>query len=637
MRLGLVVSIALVACGPNGRDGNGGIDAGVPVDAAPAVCSDGAHRCNGPQWQVCNSNLWITQDNCTAACDTELGCIACTPNVDVCQSGDVHSCDASGVIGGVTMACTGANICDGGHCVDACANAATNRSYVGCEYWAVDLDNALEVIDLQSSGNCSLVTGAKNVTMSVCENAANNAVAGTCDPPGNSCPSGYTCKSAAVCVLDAQHSPFAIVVSNPNSRAVNVTVANGQGMTYTTSVDAGKVQALLPQAAPQSFPDQSLDNTGTTKSAYKVTSDLPIVAYQFNPLDNVNVFSNDASLLIPRTAFDVEYYNMAWPTEDRRNATAGQPGTNDFYGYLTVVAWKDGTQVEITPTSAVQASATQTTIAAGTPTVFTLNAFETLNLEGAAPDGDLTGSHIKSVDGTTTFGVFGGQEAMYFGETTPPDNSHTDGPCCADHIEEMLFPTSTWGMNFAIARSQKRTNEPDVLRIVAQKPNTTVTFNPAPASGTCGTLAPGQFCQVKIAGDTAVTATQPVLIGHYLESSIWQDDLFGSVVGEGDPSMAIAVPVEQFRTDYTILIPSQYAKNFLSIATGNTGDVYVDGTKLSGLTSFGGMFRAVRPGVTAGQHKITCPNGCGVLVYGYSDAVSYMFAGGLDLKQIVIN
>ena len=46
---------------------------------------------------------------------------------------------------------------------------------------------------------------------------------------------------------------------------------------------------------------------------------------------------------------------------------------------------------------------------------------------------------------------------------------------------------------------------------------------------------------------------------------------------------------------------------------------------------------AKRMPLTAGQHKITCPNGCGVVVYGYSDAVSFMFAGGLDLKKIVIN
>ena len=47
-------------------------------------------------------------------------------------------------------------------------------------------------------------------------------------------------------------------------------------------------------------------------------------------------------------------------------------------------------------------------------------------------------------------------------------------------------------------------------------------------------------------------------------------------------------------------------------------------------------YRGARHAVNAGQHKITCPSGCGVEVYGYSDAVSYMFAGGLNLETIVI-
>ena len=119
------------------------------------------------------------------------------------------------------------------------------------------------------------------------------------------------------------------------------------------------------------------------------------------------------------------------------------------------------------------------------------------------------------------FGVFGGHEAASFGEAMAPDAMHTDGPCCADHLEEMVFPTSTWGKTFAIARSQPRTNERDVLRILAQKPNTTIAFSPAPTAGTCGTLQPGQFCEVRIAADTAVTASEPVLVGHFLQSSIW--------------------------------------------------------------------------------------------------------------------
>jgi len=32
-----------------------------------------------------------------------------------------------------------------------------------------------------------------------------------------------------------------------------------------------------------------------------------------------------------------------------------------------------------------------------------------------------------------------------------------------------------------------------------------------------------------------------------------------------------------------------------------------------------------------------CPDSCGIEVYGYSEAVSYLFAGGLDLEQIVID
>ncbi len=94
------------------------------------------------------------------------------------------------------------------------------------------------------------------------------------------------------------------------------------------------------------------------------------------------------------------------------------------------------------------------------------------------------------------------------------------------------------------------------------------------------------------------------------------------------------IETEQFRKEYTILVPSQYAKNFVSIAAAATGGVQVDGTAVM-MTGFG-THRAARVPLSAGAHKITCADGCGITVYGYSDAVSYMFAGGLDLKQIVI-
>ncbi len=624
----------VVACGPGKK---GGDDDDQPD--AFSECTNGDHRCQGATYQTCVGGMWVSAIDCPTACVDALGCVDCQPGSQYCKDGNVHACDANGMPGGEVMQCTGSNICVDGACADACADAAANKSYIGCEYWAVDLDNAQDVVDLQGGIYCDPifgVPGVKNATLPVCYSMqGGGTLAGFCDPPSNSCPTGFTCQNTAICYLDAHLSPFAIVVSNPQSKDATVTVTGPGGQMINRVVPAGQVSSILPQMG-GAIPDQSVDGTLKASKAYKVTSTLPIVAYQFNPLDNVNVFSNDASLLIPKTAYDTDYYVMSWGTLDRRNPL---PGQHRFYGYVTIVAATDGTEIEVTPTVPVQASATQTTLAAGTPAMFTLNAHEVLQLE-AQDAGDLTGTHITSPN-MMPFGVFGGHEAAAFGETTPPDASHTSGPCCADHLEEMLFPSTTWGKAFAIARSAPRANNvnpPDRLRILAQKAGTSVTFTPAPVatvSGNCAALGVGQFCEVKIAGDTEISSNEPILVGHYLQSSIWSG-LFDSV-GSGDPSMAIAVPTEQYRKDYTILIPASYTGNYVSISAPATGGVNVDGTPVT-LAPFpgGGTHRAARVTLTAGQHKITCADGCGVLVYGYSDAVSYMFAGGLDLKPIVI-
>ncbi len=646
----LVLACALAACGPSSHSGDDTTD----PDAA-SECSQGQVRCQGATYQHCEGGQWAKTADCEAACVASVGCVACEPGINSCDGDNVVTCDENGNPGGVVQTCDGTMTCSNGACVNACEEAATSKSYIGCEYWSVDLDNAIEVLGVigQELGDGSTMTAQKctdnngvQETMNVCYHLDGSTVDGTaglCDPPSGTCPGGYTCGSQNACVLDALRSPFAIVVSNPHARAANVTVTGAGGEVINQSIAAGQVVPIFPQMG-SAIPDQSIDGTSLDKKAYKITSDLPIVAYQFNPLNNVNVFSNDASLLVPRTAWDTDYYAMSYPTLNRRSVGLFQTPQHPYYGFVTIVAWEDGTQISVTPKTAVQASATQQSIAANATKMFTLNAFDVLQLEaapGTAPAGDLTGTHITSPNGKV-FGVFGGHEATLFGETTAPDSSHTSGPCCADHLEEMLYPSTTWGKTFAITRSKQRSNEPDLIRILAQKASTTVTITPAPTAGTCGTLGPGQFCEVKISGDTEISASEPVLVGHYLESAMWRDNpIFPFIqptwAGTGDPSMAIAVPTEQFRKEYTVLVPSQYTKNYLSIAATATGGVSVDNMPVS-LDAFpgGGTHRAARVEVSAGQHKITCADGCGVTVYGYSNAVSYMFAGGLDLKPITI-
>ena len=637
----------LVSCGPAPRDGS--------IDATPGpACVDGTTVCEGSTLQTCVSGQ-VQEETCGALCDPTLGCITCAPSSMTCQGRDVAVCGADGLSTTVVETCTGTQSCVDGACVDPCEQAASSRSYLGCEYWAVDLDNAVEAPttpDQLGAQGCARI-GAAQQTRQFCNDPdnmvphpngypGNTTSAGLCDPPGNTCPAGYTCTTAPVCVLDAAASPFAVVVANPQAFEVMVTLTNQAGMSHSQAVAAGAVATLKPQML--GFADQSVDGTSKATRAYRVVADAPVVAYQFNPLDNVGVFSNDASLLIPRTTFDDEYYALTWPTLGRRTPA---PGNHDYSGYLTVVAWEADTQIEVTPRTPTRAGTGVAAIAAGTPTTFTLGAYEVLNLAAVAPagqvTGDLTGSLVRSVNGKT-FGLFAGTEATGIRHDTPPPGLiFPQGPCCADHIEEMMFPASTWGKVFAVARSQVRlptVTEPDVVRILAQKAGTTVVIDPAPAMGSCGTLGPGQFCQVEIAQDTVITASEPVLVGQYLKSVIWQDFL-GTTAGSGDPSLSLAVPVEQYRTSYAFLAPMQYDAQYLALTAPMGVTVRLDGADVSTqLTSTfgGGAYRAGRLTVAPGAHKVECTgSGCGIVVMGYSDAVSYMFAGGLDLTQIVID
>lgn len=328
MRSRLVVTVlacVFVACGPDRqKDDN---------DAAPDALSEcdteNAHRCQGATYQTCLGGQWQTAVDCPTACVDSLGCVQCAPNQTFCQDGNVWVCDELGNPGSELQVCGAQNTCVGGACVDACAEAASSKSYIGCEYWAVDLDNAIEVwgvigerfgsgpgaFDLTPT-SCDGVFSGTVVTMNVCfETQGQISSRGACDPPSTlagpaTCPLGYQCGAQQACISDAQHSPFAIVVSNPHAKDVEVTLTGPGAETMTTTIGAGTVVPILPQSNGL-VADQSVDGSSKSVRAYKIASDLPIVAYQFSPLDNVNVFSNDASLLIPRTAFDVDYYAMA--------------------------------------------------------------------------------------------------------------------------------------------------------------------------------------------------------------------------------------------------------------------------------------------------------------------------------------
>jgi hypothetical protein len=597
----IVIVVTVAACAHKRTQNNG--------DGGP--CTDGVKRCEGNTFEICNSGTWTTIDQCPLFCTMD-GCKSCA---------------------------------DGNCMTDTCASAAADHSYTGCEYWAVDLDNATEVFGkpetaLPMNMWCSLWLASKQLTfpLRICYDGS-WATAGNCNAPDDSCPMGFTCVDSpgpmlpqGVCGYDARHAPYAIVLSNPAAVPVAVTVENSGGMSMSYMINPNEVRTIFPQA--DGFPDQTMDGTQQAKAAYKVTSNSPVVAYQFNPLNNVDVFSNDASLLLPRTAFDQKYHAVSYQTLTRRGPTTA--GRDDYHGYITIVAWQDGTDVEVTPTAnTVKGRDGTPALLAGQPHTFTLNAFEVLSLQAVAgPEpfsmnglngGDLTGSLIRSPSGKS-FGVWGGHQAVLI-------PTAGGGMCCADHLEAMLFPTSTWGKQFEVARTLPRpaSNGPDLLRIVAKDPGTSLIITPGSVSGPCPVLTAGQFCEIQINENTEVIATNPVMVAHLMTSTIMNQ------TGTGDPSLSIVPPVEQHRTNYKFLVPMDYDKQYVAIVAIDTDIVLLDDQPVTtGWTPFGANRHVATPEVQPGAHTVSCPAKCSVEVYGWSIAVSYMVPGGLDLHQIVI-
>jgi hypothetical protein len=103
--------------------------------------------------------------------------------------------------------------------------------------------------------------------------------------------------------------------------------------------------------------------------------------------------------------------------------------------------------------------------------------------------------------------------------------------------------------------------------------------------------------------------------------------------------MSLAVPVEQFRKSYTFHAPESYAQNYLTIIAKVGATVILDGNPITGFTAIGsGDWGANKLTIQGGTHTITTDgtDGFGIMVYGVGSFTSYMYPGGLDVKEIYV-
>ncbi len=478
----------------------------------------------------------------------------------------------------VTETCEG-GICQDGECLGACEVNIKENTYLGCNYWALDLANF-------DQGGAELV-----------------ALVVSAPQDGN---------DATVTITDMSQEP-------------PVSLTPGELQVPDMLVPKGSLEVfMLP-------PNHDVAASSLSRRSFKVETDAPVTVHQFNPLNGENVFTNDASLLLPDNVGGLEYLVMSWPV--RANGAG-------FEGYFTLVATQPGeTHVDIWPTENVAAGTGVAAMAANPaqPYEFTLQLGDVLSLEAVSQQGaDLTGTRIVS---DQKLSVFGGHECA-----NVPSNPYVN---YCDHIEQQLFPLQAWGSSYvADAFMPRNSSQKDTWRIMAGEAGVNVTLSPLVA-GPFNNLQKGQFVEFQATGSFDITATGPVLVGHYLQGSNYPNyspdsqcgggGLFDPGTGIGDPAFTLVVPTDQFLDTYVFLTPDKYSDDFINLTAPLGTSFLLDGAPVTGvLTPIPGPegMGVYQLPIADGIHTVTSDIPFGLTVYGYDCDVSYAYPGGLRLKSI---
>ena len=615
-----------------------------------AICDPGANRCSENRYQVCGDRgeAWVERQNCSDTseiCIPSTGCRVCSPNSRSCDGFDIVRCNPDGTDSDVVATCSGddGDVCDNGECINACQLSAQSRDYEGCEYWAVDLDNA--VVADQGAASAQqfsvVLSNASDINAEVDVE--------------------IFCTEA-----DAMNPAIGCTVGEFAAVKENIRITPG-GLAI---VD------LDPRELDGSSAPNLNDGPGTFRSmgAYRVTSSAPLIAYQFNPLENVNVFSNDASLLLPSSALDDQYLVLGWP---QTLALTGDPltnGTIDLRAFLTIVATADNTRVVVRLTTDILGGADIPASLAGDELVIEMSRGEVINLETDGFNADFTGTEVLSNGTDNPIAVFVGSEAS----DSPFFNSFLERSCCADHLEQQVFPERTYGSSFIAVKSPSRSlyveragwdvgvvpDEPEFFRVMATTEDTRVYTNLPPPYDRIA-LQRGESQLIETERDFTIRANAPIAVaqvpGSQRTTGIPSTLPGGERPPGGDPSLILLPPIEQWRSRYLFLVPNKYAFDFLLLAAPMGTEILYDGLPLGDVIAgceyeiVGSLgegseaieYQAIRcplsdPGPNGtgfqddGVHTLEAVGGTtfGLVVWGWDSFVSYGYPGGANLGLI---
>ncbi len=503
-----------------------------------------------------------------AQCPAGMACLA-----GQCGEPEGSTGEAVETTGPIDKLDLGGGVGDG----QTCASAEFVATNAGCEFWATDLPNVWA-------------------------------------------------PSSAYSLDIAAEQTFAVVVANvsaeDNAEVSVFAGAQSDPLQTATVGPLGTYAFLLPN-------DLQIDPTRTGRGrAFRVESDRPITAYQFQPLDNLApVYSNDASALLPVHVLGTDYVAITSNGYSVNLYPDGfEPVVLPTGAYVTVVATEDTTQVAFFPTDALLEGDWQGVV---------LDRGETFTLvsnpqDPRAGNGSLSGTRVIS---DRPLAAFSGNIAASVPETATE--------CCLDHVEHQLLPTVAWGARYVTAPPPDALDpahdDPVEIRLVGAYDDTPLVYPlgmPAGAPTTIDAHRTVAFSTTEPVIVESADPDKPFALAQYLYNA----EETNPTGVTGDPSMIVVPSVEQLMDRYVFLAPYGYATSTVTVVAPHGAEVRLDDKPLGDSRLIGDADGVTwgyrRAKIDPGAHVVSSDEPIGITVVGYDRFVSYAYAGGSAVAVI---
>ncbi len=572
--------------GPAG--GGAGAFGGAAGDASVDQAQSGGSGGSGGSSGDGGINLdAISSDGCAAKCSSDFHKVLSCNGVELQKCSGDQGCDPTS-----------------GKCENACSVAEKTKQSVGCEYFPTFMEM-----------NDSSFWQGNQICFAV-------IVANTWDTPAKV---SVALNGAA---LDIDKYAYVPQGSGPSLTLSPTSVTSGiapGGVAILFLAGAqGTEKAHCPVPSAMTV-GPMVQGTGKGHS-FHLKTDVPVVAYQIAPYGGGNAAVTGASLLIPTSAWDVNYI-----------------GVNAYkYGIappsMNIIARENATQVTLVPVAAVSGGGGLPSGPVNTPLSFTLNAGEMAQFSQNA---ELTGSVISS---DKPIGLMGGQKSL----NVPVGVSY------ADHAEQMIPPVRAMGSEYVGVMHRQRKTEPAVWRLVGAVDGTTLSWTGAVTGP--ATLNRGEVAELQTS-TPFVVKSQDDLHPFMLFQLMTGSTFLAEMSGYGDADFVLMVPPQQYMPRYVFFADPTYPETNLVLVRakvdGKFADVFLDCSGVvSGWQPLGdyewtrvdlmtGNFQPVG-NCSTGRHEMWSDGPFGVTVWGwgtplttsFTSNVSYGYPAGMNIVPI---